>query len=79
MNGLTFSWVMVGVLLWGLPTAFGLCFMLANISSDGGLHFVPFQGEVFVKATAWLLPLFIFGGIGLGMMMGRMCERACRK
>ena len=79
MNGLTSSWVLVGIFLWGMPTGFVLSFLLASVSWDGGLHISGWQAETFGRNCLVLLPLFAAGGIGLGLTMGRMCERARRQ
>lgn len=79
MNGLTQSWIAVGIFLWGVPTGFMLSFLLAGLSWDGGVHLVGWQGELFGRYCLILLPIFAAAGVGLGVTMGRICERASRK
>lgn len=79
MNGLRLSWILVGIFLWGLPTGFGLSFAMANISLDGGLHLGGQPAGAFGRNCVILLPLFTAAGVGLGITMGNLCERAVRK
>ncbi len=79
MNSLSISWILVGIFLWGLPTGLALSFLLGSITLEGGLQIVGLQAEVFARNCAVILPLFIIAGIGLGVAMGRLCERVRHK
>jgi hypothetical protein len=63
------SWIMVGVLLWGIPTAIFFAMFLAVLKPGSWDQIQPFDLHVFFQKLLWTLPIFAIGGLVYGLFM----------
>lgn len=68
-------WILIGIFLWGIPTAvFGAAF-LAVIKPGHFPESQPFDNVVFVKMLIILAPIFIIIGLLYGVLMSKLGQK----
>ncbi len=69
------SWILVGIFLWGVPTAVFLSILLAVKKPGTWFESQAFQSSVFTKSLLLTLPLFMIIGIILGLWLNRWISK----
>jgi hypothetical protein len=64
--------MLLGIFLWGIPTAVFLSLLLAVKKPGTWLESQAFNQTVFVKSLFITMPIFIVGGILYGLYMNKM-------
>lgn len=68
------AWIIVGIIVWGIPTGIMLAMMIALMKPDAFLEINQFQIDVFVRATLFAVPIFSFLGVLLGLVMYQLVK-----
>jgi len=63
------TWVLIGIILWALPTGLIVSYFLTVISLDQELVIVDFQKKIFFRNLMIAMPIFITMGIMYGVKM----------
>jgi len=70
------TWLFVGVVLWGIPTALFASLILAFIDFKSFPGTQIFHLTIFIKYLIILAPLFIFLGVLIGILMFHISRNA---
>ena len=68
------SWILLGIFLWGLPTAIFLSLLLA-VKKPGTWETQSFQSSIFFKSLTFITPVFIVLGIVYGLFMHQLAHK----
>lgn len=76
MNIKKSSWILVGIFLWGIPTAIFLSLLLA-VKKPGSWDAQDFQMATFTHSLILTIPTFILFGVLYGLWMnGQMSKKS---
>jgi len=68
------TWVIVGICLWGIPTASLLALMNAFRKPETWVEIQPFQLSVFLNTLAYAVPVCCFFGVMIGLLIYKLGE-----
>ncbi|MCA9408882.1 MAG: hypothetical protein KC733_09340 [Candidatus Omnitrophica bacterium] len=66
------SWILVGIFLWGLPTALACAIITTFTNPRMNFQFRDFQIDIFLHNVFIYFPIFISIGMLLGLFMYRL-------
>jgi hypothetical protein len=75
MNIKKSSWILLGIFLWGIPTAIFLSLLLAVKKPGTLLEAQDFQQSIFLKSLYFTVPIFSIMGTFYGLWMDNQTKK----
>ena len=69
-------WLLVGVILWGVPLGITIPFLSAFLTPENWGEIHSFQPEVFIKNLFIFFPIFVALGLCYGLWMHYLSQKS---